>query len=99
VLAECGAQTREPLADRREAGTCGAVEAGASAGEIEMIAFEHAQLFGAEPKFVAPAVERIDAREQRLIEQNGSPVPSAARGIFALQRKDLVIDVRVRKHA
>ena len=64
-----------------------------------MIAFEHAQLFGGECEFFAPAVERIDAREQRLIEQNGGPVPRAARGIFALQRKDLVIDMRVRQRA
>ena len=99
VLAEGGAQSREPLADRREAGTCGAVKAGAGAGEIKMVAFQHAQLFGAERKFVAPAVERIDAREQRLIEQNGGPMPRAARGIFALQRKDLVVDMRVRQRA
>ena len=52
VLAERGAEARQPFADRRQARLGLRRRAGAGAGEIEMIALEHPRLFGGKPELV-----------------------------------------------
>ena len=58
--------SRSPIAARRALASGGSARAGA--GEIEMIALEHARLFGRKPELVLLGLERVDALEERLVQ-------------------------------
>ena len=52
ILAELGGERRQPLGDRGQSRLGLRRRARAGAGEIEMIALEHARLFGRKPELV-----------------------------------------------
>ena len=68
ILAERGGERRQPLGDRRQPRLGFGRSGRAGAGEIEMIAAEHAYLFGREPELVLLRFKRVDAREQSLVQ-------------------------------
>ena len=86
VLAEAGGQVGEPLHDLGIALLRRAVHARAGAHEVGVIALEHAQLLVAEAELVAPAMERIDAREQGAVHVDAAVVRRQQRRHLALDR-------------
>ncbi len=99
VLAERRAERRQPLADLGEPLARLGIERGAGALEHQVIAFQHARLLGIEAERVAALPERVDAAEQRLVEQDAVPVPGLARRDLALDRQQRVVGVRAGEHA
>ena len=77
ILAEGRAQRCKPLVDLRQSCLGGRIKRGTGALEHEVIAIEHALLLGIEAEIAAANMQRIDAQEQRLIQQDGIPVPGA----------------------
>ncbi len=67
ILAEGGAQRRQPLVDGGESSLGGRRQRRAGALEIQVIALEHPLLLGRQAEPVARAVERVDAAEQRRV--------------------------------
>ena len=91
ILAELGAERRQPLADRGEAVLGFGREACASAGEIEMITLEHARLFGRKPERVLARLQGVDAPEQGIVQIDVAAMAREDRGDLAFDRLDLVI--------
>ena len=80
--------SRSPIAARR---ALAQARACAGAGEIEMIALEHARLFGGKPEPVLPGLERVDALEQRLVQISFVAMAGEDGGDFALDRLQFII--------
>ena len=91
ILAELGAERRQPLADRGEAVLGFGREACASAGEIEMITLEHTRLFGRKPERVLARLQGVDAPEQGIVQIDVAAMAREDRGDLAFDRLDLVI--------
>ncbi len=97
VLAEFCAERRQPLGDRGEARFCLGRKACAGAGEIEMVAFEHARLFGRKPEPVLPGLQCVDALEQSVVQIGFAAMARQDRGDLALDRLKLVVGRRARE--
>ena len=68
ILAEGGAEARQPLADLRQPRFFAGVERRAGADEMGVIALQHARLLGGQPERLAPPVEVVDpARTARSL--------------------------------
>ena len=90
VLAEQRAEARQPLADRRQARLPFGVEAGAGAGESDAPAFERPRRFGVEAETLARLMQRLDAGEQRVVEQDRVALARQHRRDVAFDALDLV---------
>src|SRR5262245_2163352 len=99
VLAERGAKGRQPLADLSQSLARLGIERRAGALEHQIIALQNARLLGREAECVAALPERVDAAEQRLVEQDAVPVASLARRNLALDREQRIVGVGAGKHA
>ena len=93
VLAECGAERRQPLADRGEPLLVRGVEAGAGAAEGHVVALQHARLLGREAELAAALPQRLDAGEEAGMELDAVAVRREARRHLALDRLDGVVGV------
>ena len=91
VLPELCAEGREPLANRGEACLCLRRQAGAGAGEIEMVTLEHPRLFGGKPEPVLLAFQGVDPSEQRVVEIGVAAMARQNRSDLALDRLELVV--------
>ncbi len=92
ILAELRAKACEPRGDFAEARLLLGRKPRAGAGEIQMIAFEHAGLFFIEANF-RPRLgrpQRFDAGEQRFVEKSLAAVARQDRGHLALDRLQFV---------
>ena len=87
--------SRSPIAARRALASGGAACAGA--GEIEMIALEHARLFGRKPELVLLRLQRVDALEQRLVQIGVAAMARENRRDLALDRLQFIIGRRRRR--
>src|SRR4051812_4181927 len=74
ILAERGAERRQPLADLSKALACLGIERRAGALEHQVIALQHTRLLSVEAERVAALPERVDAAGQRLCPHDVSPV-------------------------
>ena len=63
ILPELGGERRQPLTDCGQARLGVRRRACAGAGEVEMIAVEHAGLFGRKPELVLARLKRVGAAE------------------------------------
>ena len=86
VLAEAGGQVGQPLHHLGITLLRRAVQARAGAHEVGVIALEHAQLLVAEAELVAPAVKRVDPREQGVVHVDAAVVRRQQRRHVALDR-------------
>ena len=93
VLAELSGERRQPLGDRGQSRFGLRLSACARAGEVEMIAIEHARLLGRQPEFVLVRLERVDALEQSLVQIGLAAVAREEGRDLALNRLQLVIRV------
>ena len=91
VLAELGAERREPFADRRQTRLGLRRQPGAGARKIEMIALKHARLFGGKPEPLLHGLQGVDAPEQRVVQIGFAAMAREDGSDFALDRLDLVI--------
>ena len=98
VLAEAGAERRQPLVDLGEPRLGRGIERGAGALEHQVVALEHARLLGRQAELVALAMQSIDAAEQRLVHEDAVPVLGLERRELALDRLDGVVGVRAGEH-
>ena len=64
---------------------------GAGAGEIEMIALEHARLLGRKPEPLLIGLQGVDALEQRIVQIGFAAMTRQDRSDLALDRLNLVI--------
>ena len=90
VLAEQGAEARQPLADRRQARLPLRVEARAGAGESDAPTFERPRRLGVESETVARLMQRLDAGEQRVVEHDRVALARQNRRDVAFDALDLV---------
>ena len=97
ILGKAGAERGEPLGNFPETRFGGRGKASPGPAEGRVIAFEHARLLGAQRELVALAPERVDAREQRVIEADLVPVRGELGRDLALDRKQGVVAVRARE--
>ena len=86
ILAELRAKRRQPLVDRGEARLGFWRQPCAGAREIEMIAREHARLFGRKTEIVLLGLQSVDAREQRVVQIGFAAMARQDRGHVALDR-------------
>ena len=91
ILAELRAEGRQPLVDRGQTTFGVGLQPSARADEIEMIAGEHARLFGRKPEFVLFGLQRVDAFEQRVVQIGLAAMMRQDRRDVALDRLQLVI--------
>ena len=91
ILPELGGERRQPLADRGQTRLGVRLRACAGAGEIKMIALEHARLFGGKAEPVLFGLERVDALEQRLVQISFVAMAGENGGDFALDRLQFII--------
>ena len=91
VLAEGGAQRGEALVDVGEPGLRRGVERSAGAGELRVVALEHALLFRRKRKLIAHSIQAIDAAEQGRVHEDAVPVLGLDRRQLALDREDRII--------
>src|SRR5262245_15130555 len=99
ILAERGAERREPLVDLSKPLARLGIERGTGALEHQVIALQHARLLGVEAKRLAALAERVDAAEQQLVEQDAVPVAGLTRRNLALDLEQRIVGVGARKHA
>ena len=97
ILAELRGERRQPLGDRGQARLGLSRRACSGAGEIEMIALEHARLFGRKPKLVRVGLKRIDALEQRLAQIDVAAMARENWCDLPLDRLEVVIGRRARE--
>ena len=90
-------ERRQPLGDRGQARLGVSRRACSGAGEIEMIALEHARLFERKPELVLVGLKRIDALEQRLAQIDIAAMARENRRDLPLDRLKLVIGRRARE--
>ena len=83
VLAERGAECRQPFDDLGKAFLGRAIEPGTGATERDVIALEHPLLFRIEPERVDLLHERVDAAEQVRVGVDIVPVAGSPRRKFA----------------
>ena len=88
---KCVAERRQPLVDRDEARLGLRPQPCAGAGEIEMIAVEHARLLRRKPDFGSFRFQSVDALEERVVEIGFGAVAGEDRRDVALDRLELVI--------
>ena len=93
ILAELSGERRQPLGDRGQPRLGFGRGGRAGAGEIEMIALEHARLLGREPELRLLRLKRVDAREQSLVQIGVAAMARENRRDFALDRLQFVIGV------
>ena len=93
VLAERGAERRQPLDDRGEARLRRRFEAGAGAAEGHVVTLEHAFLLGGQAERVGLPHEGFDAPEQRRVGVDFVPVAGDLRGDLPLDLEQRVIAV------
>jgi hypothetical protein len=93
----CAASVASRLGDRRQSRLGLGRRARAGASEIEMIAVEHARLFGRKPEFVFIGVEGVDALEQRLVQIGLAAVAREHWRDCALDRLQIVVGRRARE--
>ena len=84
---------RQPLGDRGQPRLGFGRGGRAGAGEIEMIALEHARLLRREPELRLLRFKRVDAREQSLVQVGFAAMAREHRRNFALDRLQFVIGV------
>ncbi len=94
ILPELSAKRRQPLGDRGEARLGLRRQARAGAGEIEMIALEHARLFGRKPEPVSFRLQSVNAREQRIVQEGLVAMARQDRRDIALDRLQFIIGRR-----
>ena len=94
ILPELSAERRQPLGDRGETRLGLRRQTRAGAGEIEMIALEHARLFGRKPEFVSLRLQSVDALEQRVVEIGLVAMAREDRRDLALDRLQFIIGRR-----
>ncbi len=87
VLAERGAERREPLDDLGKPLAFVRRESRALAAVAGVVALQHAPLLGRQAKAVALLMERVEAGEQRLVHPDPGPMRGAARRDVALDRQ------------
>jgi hypothetical protein len=97
VLAKLCGKRRQPFGDCGEARLGLRLEPGAGAGEIEMIAGEHARLFGRKPEAAPFGVQRVDAPEQRVVQIGLVAMARQDRRHLPLDRLQFVIGRRARQ--
>ena len=90
ILAELGRKRRQPLGDRGQPRLGFGRGGRAGAGEIEMIAVEHAYPFGREPELHLLRFKRVDARKQSLVQVGFAAVARENSRNFALDRLQFV---------
>ena len=90
VLAEQRAEARQPLADRRQPRLLLGGEAGAGARERDAPAFERPRRLGIEAETAARLMQRLDAGEQRVVEQDRVALARQHRRDVAFDALDLV---------
>ena len=94
ILPELSAKRRQPLGDRGEARLGLRRQPRAGAGEIEMIALEHARLFGRKPEFVSFRLQSVNALEQRVVQIGLVAMARQDRRDVALDRLQFIIGRR-----
>ena len=97
VLPELGGERREPLADRSQTRLGVRRRARAGAGEIEVIAAEHARLFGRKPELGLFRLQGVDALEQRLVQIGVVAMAGENRRDLALDRLQFFVGRRTRE--
>ncbi len=97
ILAELRGKRRQPLGDRGQSRLGLPRGAGAGAGEIEMIALEHARLLGRKPELVLLGLERGDALEQRLVQRDLASMAREHGRDLPFDRLEFVIGRRARE--
>ena len=91
ILRKFRAQGRQSLANFIELRPIRALQHGALAHEIQVIAFEHPHRFGVQPKRFAFGEKRVNAGEQIGVQVDRAPMGRQARRHFQLDRLQRVI--------
>jgi hypothetical protein len=91
MLAELGAQRREPLGDGGEPRLLFAIEARAGAAEVGVVALQHARLLGGEAGLVSLLPQGVDPADQGVVEADGVAVRGELRGHLPLDRLQGVV--------
>ena len=94
MVAERGAELRQPLVDLGPALLGGLVEAGAGAVEIGVGALQQPQLLSRQAERGALLVQHRDAAEQHRVHHDRVPVPRHPQGDFLVDLQDRRIGVR-----
>ena len=84
-------ERRQPLVDRRQARLGFRLQPSAGAGEIEMIAVEHARLLRRKPELVLFGLQGVDALKQRLVQIGLAAMAREHRRDVPLDRLELII--------
>ena len=89
ILRKAGVQDRQFLAELSGASAGVAGERGPAPHEVQMDALEEPQRDRVEPQLGPAGMERVDARENALVQCNRRPVSSKARRHRAFDRLEL----------
>ena len=91
ILPELSGERRQPLRDRSQSRLGVRRRTSAGADEIEVIATEHAGLFGRKPELVLFRLKRVDPLEQRLVQIGVAAMAGELGRDFALDRLQFFI--------
>ncbi len=98
VLAERGAERRQPSGDLRKSRPRLGVEARALAAEGDVVALQHPHLLGIEAERNAPREQVVHPAEQRLVQIKPTPMPGEQRRDLALDRLQGITCFGARQH-